>query len=103
MAKGDFIAIDIEGLEPLVKGLDKLPQNIQDAAGDDVAKYLVNVLKKYPPPKRVTRKAAYGTTFFSDNQRKFFFAALRSGAISVPYRRTQAFARGWRQIGHCCQ
>jgi hypothetical protein len=99
MAKGDFIAIDIEGLAPLVKGLDKLPQEVQDAAGDDVSEYLINVLKHYPSQKRVTRAQAYGTTFFSDKQRRWFFAALKSGAISVPYRRTQTFRAGWRQIG----
>ena len=99
MASGDFIAIDVEGLAPLVKGLNKLPQEVQDAAGDDVSEYLINILRHYPSQKRVTRAQAYGTTFFSDNQRKFFFAALRDGRISVPYRRTQTFRNAWRQIG----
>jgi len=41
----------------------------------------------YPPRRQLTRASVYGRTFESERQRKFFFAALRSGAIEVPYRR----------------
>jgi hypothetical protein len=52
-----------------------------------------------PPQKKVTRKQAYGKTFFSEKQRRWFFAALKSGGLTIPYRRTQAFRKGWRIIG----
>lgn len=94
-----LIGFDIEGLEQLQNKLAHLPQDVKDAASNDVAKYLLNVVRGYPPQKSVTRKQAYGVTFFSDKQRRWFFAALKSGAINVPYKRTQAFSRGWKIIG----
>ena len=33
--------------------------------------------------------------FFSQKQRRFFFAALRDGTISVPYQRTGALGAAW--------
>lgn len=38
----------------------------------------------YPPRKQISRKQAYGVTFFSDVQRRAFFAKLNSGEITVP-------------------
>lgn len=98
MAK-ELIGIDIEGLDILQKQLKELPDAVKDAVGDDVAKYMLNVVQAYPPQRRVTRKQAYGVTFFSDRQRKWFFAALNQGLITVPYRRTQGFRRAWRIMG----
>ena len=45
--------------------------------------------KKYPSRNSPSRTSVYGSTFMSDKQRRFFFWALRSGAIHVPYRRGQ--------------
>ena len=98
MAKS-LIGFDIEGLDQLQNKLAHLPQDVKDAAANDIAKYLLNVVRGYPPQKSISRKQAYGVTFFSDKQRRFFFAALKSGAINVPYKRTQAFSRSWRIIG----
>jgi len=98
MAKS-LIGFDIEGLPQLQNKLKHLPQDVKDAVGDDIAKYLLNVVRAYPPQKSVTRKQAYGTTFFSDKQRRWFFWALKNGALDVPYKRTQAFSRSWRIIG----
>ena len=39
---------------------------------------------------------AYGCVFFTDKQRRFFFWALKSGRISVPYRRTHETREGWK-------
>jgi len=94
-----LVGIDIEGIEPLMKKLEKMPAEVGKKAGDDVAKYMLNVVQAYPPQKRVTRKQAYGKTFFSEKQRRWFFAALNSGAITIPYKRTQGFRRGWQKIG----
>lgn len=47
--------------------------------------HLKGVADDYPPKKYVSRKEAYGASFFSDVQRKAFFAQLNSGEIQVPY------------------
>ena len=95
----ELTGIDIEGLEPLINGLNKLPQEIKDEAGNEVAKYLFNVLQAYPPQKRVTRQAAFDSVFFTEKQKRWFFANLEAGTLDVPYRRTQGFRKGWRIIG----
>jgi hypothetical protein len=51
---------------------------------------LETALTTYPDPPRNKRM-----TFKTARQRRFFFAALRSGRISVPYRRTRNLAKGW--------
>jgi len=96
----EFIAVEIQGVEELRASLLKLPPAIQDAVVDDVTKYYINVFKsEQPAPRRVSRRAAYGVTFFSARQRKWFFANLKDGSINVPYHRTQALRNAWRQVG----
>jgi hypothetical protein len=92
----DFIAIEVQGLKELIAALEKLPPEAQDAAIDEASKYMLNVLRAYPPQKYVSRQSAYGKTFFSDKQRRFFFAALKDGRIGVPYSRTQSLSKGWK-------
>jgi hypothetical protein len=95
----DFIGIDITGVPELVAKLNKLSREVQDAITDDISVYMLNVLKAYPPQKSVSRESVYGETFFSDKQRRYFFAALADGRINVPYSRTQALAQGWKKVG----
>lgn len=95
----DFVGLDVQGIDALVKKLNNLPPAAQDAAVDEVSDYLLNVLRHYPQQKSVTLRQAYGG-FKSDKQRRWFFWALKSGAINVPYRRTQGLARGWKKIGN---
>ena len=66
-----------------------------DAITEDVGDYLVNVLRSYPPQNYVTRKAAYGQTFFSDKQRRWFFAALEA----ENYRYPASARKHWRKAG----
>jgi hypothetical protein len=96
----DFVGVDVSGIPEVQKMLASLPPAVQDAVVEDTADYLLNVLRTNPPEKRVTRKEAYGVTFFSDKQRRFFFAALADGRINVPYQRTQGQSKGWRKIGN---
>lgn len=51
----------------------------------------------YPPKKEITREEAYGVAFFSDVQRRGFFAKLRSGEIKTPHQRRASggFAGKW--------
>jgi hypothetical protein len=65
----DFIGIDVEGIPELLEKLDKLPPEARDAAVDEVAPYLVNVFKLYPPYSYVKFKDAY-VNWFSEKQRK---------------------------------
>lgn len=97
--ENSLIGVSVEGLDPLIKGLDKMTPLHKEEAGNAIAKYLLNVLQAYPPEKRVTRKQAYGVTFFSDAQRRYFFWALENKVIVVPYRRTQTFRKLWKILG----
>ena len=99
MARDDFIGIALDGEKQVQRILTGWPREARDEATNAGAKYLVDRFKAQPPPKSITRKAAYGTSFFSDRQRKWFFANLREGNISVPYRRTQEMRNAWEIIG----
>lgn len=95
-----FIVVTTEGLDEIIKKLDKLSPAIADegiqAANEDAVKYLKTYDVKY---RYVSRKAAYGSTFVSEKQRRWFFAALRSGELEIPYKRTGALRRAWRVVG----
>ena len=93
------ITVDIIGEEAVYNLLVNLPQAVQDAALEEAYEYLINVLRAYPPQRYVTRASAYGQTFFTDRQRRWFFAALNSGEINVPYQRTQGLRRAWNKHG----
>lgn len=54
--------------------------------GDDAVAFA----RQQPPPPR-----GYKMQFKSARQRRWFFSALRSGAIKVPYQRTGSLTRGW--------
>lgn len=95
----DFIGIDITGEDEIARKLKGLPPAAQDAAVDEMSKYLLNVLRLYPPQKYVSRKDAYGVSFFSDKQRRWFFAALKSGELSIPYKRSYNLRDNWKQLG----
>ena len=89
--------IVIEGLTALLPKLRSLPSVLKEEVIKDVTDYSLEVLREeQPPQKYVTRKAAYGQTFQSDKQRRWFFAALDSGEINVPYRRTGQLAKSWQ-------
>ena len=99
----DFVGIDVKAEASRFKAvralIDKIPIEARGEVTEKIASYLLNVLRHYPPYKKVTRKEAFGSSFFSDKQRRFFFWALGEGIIDVPYKRTQSFAQGWQKIG----
>jgi len=91
-----MIGFEIEGLEEVRAKLKKLGSDApRKEVTKDVATYLRAELQKYPSPRYVSRKQAYGRTFQSDKQRRWFFAALKSGELTIPYRRTQTLRRNW--------
>lgn len=93
-----FIAIDPADKALLLKILRTAPKEVRDAAVGAVAEYELNVMREYPPVKHVTRQEAFGRTFQSDKQRRYFFGVLLKNG-QVPYRRTQTLRTGWRIIG----
>lgn len=93
----DFIGVSVQGDVELSKRLLRLasPETI-GRANRRIAEYIRDQAQKYPPKRSVTRKQAYGSSFQSDKQRRWFFAALKAGQIRVPYQRTGTLLRGWK-------
>jgi hypothetical protein len=97
------IKIKIRGLEEVKSFIDGLPRNLRGLATKAIAEWLVGSgqrgLKRYPPYKYITRKAAYGKTFVSDKQRRYVMARIREGTIDpgAPHR-TGNYQRGWAVI-----
>jgi len=95
-----MIQVSIEGFDVIQRTFQYLPQFARDKFAEEMGKYLVKELQEYEPPNRfVTRKAAYGKSFFTRRQQKWFFWALRTGRIRVPYVRTHELRRSWRLHG----
>ena len=94
----DFIGLEVKGLEELQAKLAKLPDTARDMIVDDLNEEILKFMRAYEPYKHVSLKQAYGG-FVSDKQRRFFFAALADGRISVPYKRTQELHDAWRVEG----
>lgn len=80
------IQIDASEIDALASRLDQAPPRMAAAVVDEVV--LPN-LAKYPGQSH--RKMQ----FVSAKARRYFFAALRSGQISVPYRRTGKLGSEW--------
>lgn len=84
-------AIQIVGLEPLMAAVGRLAAGVVLRDTMEVAVERVRTqIAVYPPPP-----AGYRMVWKSERQRRWFFAALRSGAIQVPYRRTGTLGRRW--------
>lgn len=97
-----LIGVDVQGLEAVQNMLTGLVSpSIADEAADAVGVYLLDVLQTYPPQKSVSRAEAYPEVggWFSKKQRRWFFAALNSGELQLPYQRTQTLRNNWQRIG----
>lgn len=93
------IKIEILNYKEIEAKLNKLPIEAADMCAGEVQDYLLNVMRTdQPSPNYVSRKAAYGQSFQSEKQRRWFFWALDTGAIEVPYHRTQALSKGWHIV-----
>lgn len=95
----DFLAIDVTGLKELDAKLAKLPDAVADDGVEAANAYLIKIMRAYQPYRKITRKSVYGSSFVSDKQRRWFFAALRSGELNVPYKRTQELSKNWKTAG----
>lgn len=86
-----IITIDVQqARDALARVAD--PALIQRMAERIDREVLNGALAQYPQPSRAKQP------FASDASRRFFFAALRSGHITVPYRRTGDLGANWERI-----
>jgi len=85
--------VRIEGLEEMLRKLDAATANdtIRTAMHGAVA-LIHDRVKVYPEPP----EPGDWPGFVSDKQRRWFFWALRSGQIQVPYRRSGLLGQSWR-------
>lgn len=95
----DFIAISVPDLAELQAKLRKLPDIVADEGVDAANEYILNTMRHYAQYRYVSRRQAYGQTFQSEKQRRWFFASLNSGELTIPYPRTQSLSGGWKIIG----
>lgn len=92
-----MIGVEIQGIAEVKATLERTANaatlhKVTQAAGE----YMHGQMRKYPPYKYVSRTRAYGKPFQSDRQRRWFFAALHSGELTLPYQRTNTLKTGWK-------
>lgn len=87
----------VQGIEPIKALLYKLPRGAVKATLAAISDYFIGSdrrgLRHAPPYKYVTRKKAYGHTFSSEKQRRWFFA--NGGPDMIGNNRTGATQQGW--------
>ena len=76
----------LRGNEKVQEYLKSIPRGALPAALQAFTEYIIgdtsHGLKHPDPYKYVSRKAAYGVSFFTDKQRRWFFWALNTGQIN---------------------
>jgi hypothetical protein len=93
--------IELLGVKEIEAKLNKLPIEVADKALGEVQDYMLDVMKNDQPPEvYVSRKAAYGQSFSSDAQRRWYWAAVGRGEL-VPgehKKRTGKMRAGWHKV-----
>jgi hypothetical protein len=93
----DFLSVDIDDF--VTRSLPLIPNAIRKEIADELPDKLLEIVKQEPPYSGgVTRKQAYGVSFFSDKQRRWFFANVDS--LDIPYNRTHQTSEGWAIINN---
>jgi glutaredoxin len=96
-----FISLKVKDLA--TPFLQRVGRGAKGVVARAVAEYIIgdssHGLKHDESYRSVSRKGAYGVTFFSDKQRRGYFAKLKSGEIQVPYLRTGKQADSWHMEG----
>ena len=92
----EFVDIQVSGIDAVLAKVIMLESpDAQRSVMRDVAEFMRGKLQRYPAYRYVSRRQAYGQTFVSDKQRRWFFAALRSGELQIPYVRTRTLRNQW--------
>ena len=84
------ITLRIDGLDDALRAVGISEEELRAAAGTAAGKETALQVAPYPPQSHAPQP------FRSDKSRRFFFAALRSGQITVPYQRTMALQQAWQ-------
>ena len=89
------ISYELKGWNRVRNGLRRLASDYREVTDDSIKDYAAGQRVKlkaaaYPPQSRKPQP------FKTAKQRRWFFAALKAGIISVPYSRTGTLANSWR-------
>lgn len=95
------VSFRVRNVKAVQSFLASVPRGVLKVALEAFTEYIVgndsHGLKHNDPYKFVTRKSAYGFSFFTDKQRRWFFWALNSGRIDPGSgKRTGASSEGWK-------
>lgn len=91
-------------LERIARWLERLPEGARAIAVPEIAEEVADAMREYDSYQYVSRAQAYpnapaGPGWFSDRQRRYVMAAIRSGTIQIPYQRTGILSASWRVSG----
>jgi hypothetical protein len=109
MAKNDFIGVDPRQQKEVDTLLARLAPQVADEVGDEIGTYLVNVLRAYPSPRKVSRAEAFPNLVIVTksgkiirgykSMKQYRFVQMLRADGKLPYQRTQSLSRGWKKIG----
>lgn len=87
------LSVQVDAVE-VIRALDRLddPALTEDMATYVAEQVVLPKLAQYPSPSRKKQP------FVSDKARRYFFAALRSGQIRVPYQRSGDLGSKWQRL-----
>jgi hypothetical protein len=97
------VSFKVRGVEAVQSFLASVPRGATRAALEAFTEYLLGNesrgLRHNEPYKYVSRKSAYGVSFFTPKQRRWFFWALRTGQIDPGSGvRTGKTAAAWKAV-----
>lgn len=101
-----LISVNVaQDVERITKKLDACVPGYRDAGAEAASNLLLDALVNKEIPEYsggITRKSVYGETFKTPLQRRWFFWALGTGQIDVPYKRrgkTGGIQSSWQLVG----
>ena len=89
-----MIQITVSNINQWVAFLKTVPPGAKRIAIKAFSFFMLPFLREYPAYKYVTRKSAYGMTWFSEKQRRWFWA--NGGPSMIGNNRTFAIQKAWR-------
>jgi hypothetical protein len=94
------VKIQVRGIEKVQSSLRDLPRGVVKVGLNAIGDWFVGTdnrgLRHYPSYRHVSRKRAYGMTFSSEKQRRWFFA--NGGADMIGNHRTGNTKNAWKAV-----